>query len=137
MGKIMKLLKNCLGTLLVLMIGVITFFTWNLIGSFVSNYQSLSPTALSGLPMIIFMIEIYVVLFGIFNYIVLERRDAFFFNASNAPLFIIIAPDKLVAYAIQRRFSLRLVLGKNIVPICSSENILFTIFGTLPFAIIA
>ena len=76
----MKLVKNLLGTLLVLMIGVITFFTWNLIGSFVSNYQSLSPTALSGLPMIIFMIEIYVVLFGIFNYIVLQRRDAFFFR---------------------------------------------------------
>ena len=76
----MKLLKNCLATLLVLMIGVITFFTWNLIFSFVSNYQSISATSLSGLPMIIFMIEIYVVLFGIFNYIVLQRRDAYFFR---------------------------------------------------------
>ena len=65
------------------MIGVITFFTWNLIFSFVSNYQALSPTALSSLPMIIFMIEIYVLLFAVFDYIVLERRDAFFFRKNS------------------------------------------------------
>ena len=76
----MKLLKNCLATLLVLMIAVITFFTWNLIISFVSNYQALSPTSLSSIPMVIFMIEIFVVLYALFDYICLERRDAYLFR---------------------------------------------------------
>ena len=76
----MKLLKNCLATLLVLMIAVITFFTWNLIISFVSNYQALSPTSLSSLPMVIFMIEIFVVLYALFDYICLGRRDAYLFR---------------------------------------------------------
>ena len=76
----MKLLKNCLATLLVLMIAVITFFTWNLIISFVSNYQALSPTSLSSIPMVIFMIEIFVVLYAVFEYICLGRRDAFLFR---------------------------------------------------------
>ena len=76
----MKLLKNILATFLVLMIGVITFFTWNLICGVISNYQSPSIVLISGLPMVIFMIEIYVALFAVFNYIVLNRRDAFFFR---------------------------------------------------------
>ena len=76
----MKLLKNILATILVLMIAVITFFTWNLICSVVSNYQSMSLVALSGLPMIMFMIEIYVLLFGVYNYICLKRRDPYFFR---------------------------------------------------------
>ena len=76
----MKLLKNCLATLLVLMIAVITFFTWNLIISFVSNYQALSQTSLSSIPMVIFMIEIFVVLYAVFEYICLGRRDAFLFR---------------------------------------------------------
>ena len=76
----MKLFKNILATVLVLMISVITFFTWNLISSVVSNYQSMSLVALSGLPMVLFMIEIYVLLFAIYNYVCLKRRDAFFFR---------------------------------------------------------
>ena len=76
----MKLLKNCLATLLVLMIAVITFFTWNLIISFVSNYQALSPTSLSSIPMVIFMIEIFVILYALFDYICVGRRDAFLFR---------------------------------------------------------
>ena len=76
----MKLLKNCLATLLVLMIAVITFFTWNLIISFVSNYQAFSPTSLSSIPMVIFMIEIFVILYALFDYICVGRRDAFLFR---------------------------------------------------------
>ena len=76
----MKLLKNCLATILVLMIAVITFFTWNLIISFVSNYQALSPTSLSSIPMVIFMLEIFVVLYAVFEYVCLQRRDAFLFR---------------------------------------------------------
>ena len=76
----MKLFKNILATLLVLMVAVITFFTWNLIFSFVSNYQSMSLVAISSLPMVLFMVEIYIVLYAVFDYVVLERRDPFFFR---------------------------------------------------------
>lgn len=76
----MKLSKNILATILVLMISVITFFTWNLIFSVVSNYQSVSLVSLACLPMVIFMIEIYVVLFCIFEYVVLKRRDPYLFK---------------------------------------------------------
>ena len=76
----MKVLKNILAVVLVLMVSVITFFTWNLIFSFVSNYPALSRTSLSSIPMIMFMIEIYVCLFALYDYIVLKRRDAFFWR---------------------------------------------------------
>ena len=76
----MRLLKNLLGTVIVLMIAVITFFTWNLLGSLISNYQSLSMTSISSLPMVIFMIELFVILFAIFDHIVLKRKDAYFYK---------------------------------------------------------
>ena len=76
----MRLLKNLLGTVIVLMVAVITFFTWNLLGSLISNYQSLSMTSISSLPMVIFMIELFVILFAIFDYIVLKRKDAYFYK---------------------------------------------------------
>ena len=76
----MKLLKNLLGTLLVLMVAVITFFAWNLIFSVVSNYQSMSVVALSGLPLILFMCVVYILLFATFDYIVLRRHDPYLFR---------------------------------------------------------
>ena len=76
----MRLLKNLLGTVIVLMIAVITFFTWNLIASFVSNYQSLSMTSISSFPMIALMIELFVILFAIFEHVELKRRDAYFYK---------------------------------------------------------
>ena len=76
----MKVLRNILAVVVVLMVSVITFFTWNLIFSFVSNYASLSRTSLSPIPMIMFMIEIYVCLFAIYDYIVLKRQDAYFWR---------------------------------------------------------
>ena len=76
----MKLLKNICGVILVLMISVITFFAWNLIFTFVGNHASITHVEPSGLPMIILMIELYVVLFGVFNYAVLKRRDAYMFR---------------------------------------------------------
>ena len=76
----MKLLKNLLGTVLVLMIAVITFFTWNLIASLVSNYQSLSMTSISSLPMVILMCEIYVLLYATYDHVVLKRKDAYFYK---------------------------------------------------------
>ena len=75
----MRLLKNLLGTALVLMIAVITFFTWNLIASFVSNYQSLSVTSLSSLPMVVFMCELYIMLYAAYDHNVLKRKDAYYY----------------------------------------------------------
>ena len=75
-----QLLKNCLATVLLLMVAVITFFTWNLIFSLVSNYESLSMTSISSLPMVFFMIILYVLIFAVFDYEVLKRKDAYFFR---------------------------------------------------------
>ena len=91
----MKVLKKILAVVLVLMVSVITFFTWNLIFSFVSNYPALSRTSLSPIPMIMFMIEIYVCLFALYDYIVLKRRDAFFWRKYS----LIIAGFALVGFA--------------------------------------
>ena len=76
----MKILRNILAVLVVLMISVITFFSFNLLFSFVSNYQAISKTSLSWIPMMMFMCEIYVALFAIFNYIDLKRKDAYFWR---------------------------------------------------------
>ena len=75
-----QLLKNCLATVLLLMVAVITFFTWNLLFSLVSNYESLSMTSISSLPMVFFMIILYVLIFAVFDYEVLKRKDAYFFR---------------------------------------------------------
>ena len=75
----MRLLKNLLGTCLVLMIAVITFFTWNLIASLVSNYQSLSMTSISSLPMVALMCMLYVMLYAAYDHNVLKRKDAYFY----------------------------------------------------------
>ena len=75
----MRLLKNLLGTCLVLMIAVITFFTWNLISSLVSNYQSLSMTSVSSLPMVALMCMLYVMLYAAYDHNVLKRKDAYFY----------------------------------------------------------
>jgi len=76
----MKVLKNILAILLVCMVAVITFFSFNLLFSFVSNYQSISRTSLSFIPMFMFMCEIYTAFFAVFNYIVLKRHDVYFWR---------------------------------------------------------
>lgn len=76
----MRTLKNILGVLLAMMVGIITFFTFNLLFSFVSNYEALSPTSFSMFPMLFFMFEIYTALFAVFNYVVLKRQDAYFWR---------------------------------------------------------
>jgi len=76
----MKILRNILAVLVVLMISVITFFSFNLLFSFVSNYQAISKTSLSWIPMMMFMCEIYVALFAIFNYVDLKRKDVYFWR---------------------------------------------------------
>ena len=74
------LVKNCFAAVLLLMVAVITFFTWNLIFSVVSNYAALTIVSISSLPLIFFMIILYVLIFGVFDYVVLKRKDAYFFR---------------------------------------------------------
>lgn len=74
------LLRKVLSVILVLMIAVITFYTWNLIFSFVSNYAALTIVSISSLPMVFFMIELYCLLFAVFGYERLNRRDPYFFR---------------------------------------------------------
>ena len=76
----MKLFKNTLYIVLLLIVSVITFYTWNLIFSFVSNYQSIDIVSISSLPMVFFMIELYCLIFAAFGYIRLNRRDPYFFR---------------------------------------------------------
>jgi hypothetical protein len=75
-----QLFKNILAVILVLMISVITFYTWNLIFSLVSNYEALTMTSISSLPMVFFMIELYCLMFAAFGYVRLNRRDPYFFR---------------------------------------------------------
>ena len=76
----MKLLKNLFGVAITIMVSVITFFAWNLIFTFVANYASITHVELSGIPMILLMLELYVALFGVFNYCVTKLRDAYMFR---------------------------------------------------------
>ena len=76
----MKLLKNLLGVAITIMVAVITFFSWNLIFTLVANHAAFGHTELAGMPMVLLMIELYVTLYGIFNYAVLKRRDAYMFR---------------------------------------------------------
>ena len=76
----MKLLKRTIIALVILLISVIVFFTWNLIFSFVSNYQSLSSVSFSSIPMVMFMCEIIITLFAFFNKYELKRNDAYFYR---------------------------------------------------------
>lgn len=76
----MKLLKNLLGVAIAIMISVITFFSWNLIFVLVANHAAIGRTELAGMPMVLLMIELFVTLYGIFNYAVLKRRDAYMFR---------------------------------------------------------
>jgi len=84
----MKVLKNILAILLVCMVAIITFFSFNLLFSFVSNYQSLSPTALSFIPMFMFMCEIYTAFFAVFNRIVLKRHDVYYWRKYSVMMLI-------------------------------------------------
>lgn len=84
----MKVLKNILAILLVCMVAIITFFSFNLLFSFVSNYQSLSPTSLSFIPMFMFMCEIYTAFFAVFNRIVLKRHDVYYWRKYSVMMLI-------------------------------------------------
>lgn len=74
----MKTLKKILFVLYVLMLAVITFYTFNLVCSLISNYQSVSRTTMSCIPMFMFMLICIIFLFIIFNFVVYKRRDPYF-----------------------------------------------------------
>ena len=97
----MKALKIVLSVLLTLMIAVITFFSFNLLTSFISNYQAVTKVSLAWIPMMMFMCEIYVALFALFNYLELKRQDVYFWRKYS----ILMASFALVG------FSLSIVCG--------------------------
>ena len=92
----MKALKIVLGVILTLMISVITFFSFNLLTSFISNYQAITKVSLSWIPMMMFMCEIYVALFALFNYLELKRQDVYFWRKYS----ILMASFALVGFAL-------------------------------------
>ena len=73
----MKTYQKILAALLVLMVAVITFYSFNLVTSLVSNYQSISRTSISWIPMFMFMLICIILLFAGFNYFVYKRKDAY------------------------------------------------------------
>ena len=76
----MKVFKNILAILLILLISVITFFSFNLLFSVVSNYQSITPVAMAGIPMLMFMSEIIIFMVALFNKYKIKRNDPYFFR---------------------------------------------------------
>ena len=76
----MKFLKNTLATVLILMVSVIAFFTFNLITGIVSNYQSFTINEISSFPMILFFCELVMMMVVAFDCVVLKRRDPYLFR---------------------------------------------------------
>ena len=74
----MKTQKKILLAFLILMLSIITFYSFNLVTSLVSNYQSLSRTTISWIPMFTFMLICIIFLFITFNFVVYKRRDSYF-----------------------------------------------------------
>lgn len=85
----MKTLKKTLFVFYVLILSVITFFSFNLVTSLISNYQALSPTTISFVPMFMFMLICIIFIFGIFNFSVYKRKDAYFVRNFSIPIGII------------------------------------------------
>ena len=56
----MKQLKMILFIILILMMSVITFYTFNLVFTVVANHQALDLVSLSGIPMLLFFINLMV-----------------------------------------------------------------------------
>lgn len=69
----MKALKVILGSVLLLMVSVITFYTFNLVFTVVANHQALDLVSLSGLPML--FIDIMLVALVVAAYRVLLRKS--------------------------------------------------------------
>ena len=76
----MKLFKNIIAIIFILLVSVIVFFTFNLLFSALSNYQSPSKYLLTSIPMLMFMCELIIGLFRAFGFFVLKRRDVYFYR---------------------------------------------------------
>mgnify|MGYP003289921403 CR=1 FL=1 len=74
----MKIARKICFILLVLMLSIITFYTFNLVFSLVSNYASLSATTISCIPMFMFWLICLMFLYVLFNFVIYKRRDAYF-----------------------------------------------------------
>lgn len=75
----MKTLKYVCYALLVLIVSVFDFYSFNLVFSVVSNYQTnILPTGIAFIPMFMFMLITVVLLIGVYYYNIKQRRDSYF-----------------------------------------------------------
>lgn len=76
----MKQLKFALFVLITLMLSVIAFYTFNLVFSFVSNYQAISVTSLTMLPMLFIFGNLTTAYIAIYRWKVRKISDPYFFR---------------------------------------------------------
>lgn len=76
----MKTFRIILVSLLLVMISIISFYTFNLIFSLVSNYAAVTLVTMSCVPMVMFLCELVAFCFGFFNYFILKRKDVYIFR---------------------------------------------------------
>lgn len=73
-------IKILLFTLVTLIVSVVTFFTFNLVFSAVSNYENVTRVILSLFPMFFFMCELVTLMMGAYYFFLKKRRDPYFFR---------------------------------------------------------
>lgn len=76
----MKQLKFALFTVITLMLSVIAFYTFNLVFSFVSNYQAISVTSLAMLPMLFIFGNLVTAYIAVYRWQVRKISDPYFFR---------------------------------------------------------
>lgn len=73
----MKALKIALFTLFVIMLSIITFYSFSLIFTVVANHEALDLVSLSGIPMIMLMCALIACLAAGYRYVVRKQQDSY------------------------------------------------------------
>lgn len=76
----MKALKITLGAVLLLMISVITFYTFNLVFTVVANHQSIDIVTISGLPMLFIDINLIALVVAVYRTLLRKSTEPYFFR---------------------------------------------------------
>lgn len=76
----MKALKITLGVVLLLMISVITFYTFNLVFTVVANHQALDLVSLSFLPMLFIDINMIALVVAVYRTLLRKSTEPYFFR---------------------------------------------------------
>lgn len=74
----MKQLRFALFVIGVIMLSIITFYTFNLLFSLVSNYEALDIISLSGIPMYLMFICIMIALISAYRYFMKKEPDIYY-----------------------------------------------------------